>query len=656
MKFDILDQYFQYRHFLSDSLSNGIWPLWLPWQYYGFPYFADPQGAAWYSPSWIIAAFRPYDLYSLYFEWLAHVFWGGLGFFFLLRKLGISILAALTMAILFECNGIFLGNAQHFTYVISMAWLPWVFLSFYQIIFRPQLKWSIAGGVILHFFLTGGYPAFFFIIIYALAALVTLQVIRHIRKGHKEKLKRLGIHLFFAGSIFLLLSVGYLYSIFEAQGLMLRSSAIAMEDILFGPYPPKALISSILPMTVTGHQAFWGADISMIQGFIGLLPFFFLPLAFMDARYRRVKIGIALAGGLSLLAAFGDATFVREGLSHLPLLDRFRFPSIFRAFWMLSVLILGAWGFDALSTLRKTIRWRGIGLSLLGLAIILMIFGRWLPESSSEAGDFPWQGLLFQSELLRPFIESGSPFEKFFPGLILLLSFLFLYLTALFTKPSLRPYALLTIAAIEGFCAVQLTHTMTITHPRPATAYQAALKEMPEGYPIPDETPVHDNRPADPRFLPSWYNNNIFTKTVSPNGLNPFKLRAMSDMEKQDCYQRALPSPVVFFTDSSAQGSHYHFQEWQPGHFTLDVKISRPDTLVVQQSYYPGWFATRNDSPANITPWCGHLLSLPVPSGESQITFTFQRADIKVLWIWQGFLTLFCSLFFIFPFFRELNK
>ena len=559
MKFDILDQYFQYRYYLSDSLANGIWPQWLPWQYYGFPYFADPQSAAWYSPSWIIAAFRPYDLYSLYFEWLAHVFWGSLGFYFLLRNLGISILSALTMAILFECNGIFLGNAQHFAYVISMAWLPWVFLSFYQIFRRPQLKWSISGAFALHFLLTGGYPAFFFIIAYVLAALVVIQFIRHLRKGQKEKLKRLGAHLFIAGSLFLLLSAGYLYSIFEVQPLMSRGDELQMADILFGPYPPKALISSILPMTATGHPDFWGADISMIQGFIGLLPFLLLPLAFIEARYRKAKIGIALAGLLCLLAAFGDATFVREWLSHLPMLDRFRFPSIFRAFWILCVLILGGWGLNALRYLPRRMYWLAIGLSLITLAAILSLYGHWLPITTSDVGSFPWQGLFFSSEELRSYIDTRTPYEKFFAGLPLLLSFLLLYLAALFTPPGIRPWVLLGIVAIEGFCAIQMTHTMTITHPRPATEYQAALKEMPEGYPIPDATPVHDNRPADPRFLPSWYNNNIFTKTVSPIGLNPFKLRTMNQMEKRDCYQRALPSPVVFFTDSSAQASHYQF-------------------------------------------------------------------------------------------------
>lgn len=638
MKFDILDQFFQYRHFLSDSLSNGVWPLWMPWQYYGFPYFADPQSAAWYPPAWLIASLRPYDLYSLYFEWLAHVFMGGLGFYFLLRKLGVTLVSALTMALLYECNGIFLGNAQHFTYIISMAWLPWVFLSFHQILLKPSLRWSVAGGLILYFFLTGGYPAFFFISFYLIALLTILRTMRCVQKGQTAKVKSLFTHLAITSVLFLLLSAGYLYSIFEGQELMLRDGAIALKDILFGPYPPKAIISSILPMTVTGNPNFWGADISMIQGFIGVLPFLLLPLAFLHGRNRPAKIGIATLGLISLLAAFGEATPVREWLSHLPLLDRFRFPSIFRGFWMGSVLILGAWGLDALRYLSKKRQWQGIGLSLLALAAILFLFGRWLPATTSDIGSFPWRGLFFASEELRPYIDQGTPYEKFFAGLPLLFSLLLLYITALFTRPGIRPWALLAVAAVEGFFAVQLTQTMTITHPRPAAEYQAALQAMPKDYPIPDLTPLHDHRPADPRFLPSWYNNNVFTKTVSPIGLNPFKLKSLDAMEKRPCYDKALPRPLAFFTQSP--DFPYQIQQWAPGHLTLDAELSQPDTLVIQQSLYPGWSATVDGSTSDITPWCGHIISLPLSSGSHQVEFKFQRRDIVALWIYQALITL----------------
>lgn len=651
MKFDILDQYFQYRYFLSDSLSNGIWPQWLPWQYYGFPYFADPQSAAWYAPAWLLASLRPYDLYSLYFEWLAHVFIGGMGLYFLLRKWGVTMVSALTMALLYESNGVFLGNAQHLTFITSTAWLPWVFLSFHQILFKPSLKWTVAGGLILHFFLTGGYPAFFFISIYLIGLLTIVQSIRLYRKRQLMKIKSVWVHLMIASTIFLLLSTGYLYSIFEVLDLMVRDKGLEMEDILFGPFPPKAIISSILPMTVTGNAGFWGADISMIQGFIGLLPFLLLPLAFLHRKYQKAKMAIAAIGLFCLIAAFGEATPIREWLSHLPLLDRFRFPSIFRAFWILSILILGAWGLDALRQLSQKLRWQAIGLSLISLAVVLFLYSQWLPATTSDVGSFPWRGLFFASEDLRPYIENATAYEKFYAGLPLLLSLLVLYLAALFTPTNIRPWTLLGIVALEGFCAVQLTHTMTITHPRPATAYQAALQEMPEDYPIPDLTPLHDNRPADPRFLPSWYNNNVFTKTVSPIGLNPFKLKSVDRMEKRPCYQTALPRPFIFLTQAS--DFPYRIQQWSPGRLALEVEAFQSDTLVIQQSLYPGWSATINGSEANLIPWCDNLLSLPIEAGRSQITLSFQRPDIKALWIWQGILSLAIALLLLLHYFRK---
>jgi hypothetical protein len=397
-------------------------------------------------------------------------------------------------------------------------------------------------------------------------------------------------------------------------------------------------------MTVTGNVSFWGADISMIQGFIGVLPFLLFPLAFLHGQNRPAKIGIATLGLISLLAAFGEATPVREWLSHLPLLDHFRFPSIFRAFWMGSILILGAWGLDALRQLSKKRQWQGIGLAILALAVILFVYGQWLPATTSEVGSFPWQGLFFASEELRPYIDQGTPYEKFFAGLPLLFSLLLLYLTALFTRPSIRPWALLAIAAVEGFFAVQLTQTMTITHPRPAAEYQAALQEMPKDYPIPDLTPLHKHRPADPRFLPSWYNNNVFTKTVSPIGLNPFKFKSLDQMEKNDCYKIALKSPLLFFTGGK-ETTPYTIKEWGPGHAIVNIQTQSPDTLVFQQSMYPGWKAILNGNPIKIQSWCGHLISIPTPKGKQSITFDFQRRDIQALWIWQGLLILLSGVY-----------
>ena len=178
---------------------------------------------------------------------------------------------------------------------------------------------------------------------------------------------------------------------------------------------------------------------------------------------------------------------------------------------------------------------------------------------------------------------------------------------------------------------------MTITHPRPAAAYQAALRAMPKDYPIPDLTPLHEHRPADPRFLPSWYNNNVFTKTVSPIGLNPFKFKSLDAMEKRPCYDTALHRPLAFFTQ--APNFPYEIQQWAPGHLILNVELTQRDTLVIQQSLYPGWSATVNGSTSKISPWCGHLLSLPLEIGRHQITFSFHRPDIKALWLWQALIT-----------------
>jgi hypothetical protein len=106
---------------------------------------------------------------------------------------------------------------------------------------------------------------------------------------------------------------------------------------------------------------------------------------------------------------------------------------------------------------------------------------------------------------------------------------------------------------------------------------------------------------------------------------------------KRPCYDTALHRPLVFFTQSP--DFPYEIQQWAPGHLTLDAELSQPDTLVIQQSLYPGWSATVDGSSSDITPWCGHIISLPLSSGFHQVEFQFQRRDIVALWIYQALIT-----------------
>jgi hypothetical protein len=50
---DLLFQFAPWRHFLKDSLAQGIIPLWNPYSFCGQPFFADLQTQMLYPPNWL---------------------------------------------------------------------------------------------------------------------------------------------------------------------------------------------------------------------------------------------------------------------------------------------------------------------------------------------------------------------------------------------------------------------------------------------------------------------------------------------------------------------------------------------------------------------------------------------------------------------------
>ena len=71
LKWDILDAYLPWRSFVSESLLNFHFPLWNPYQNYGFPIHADMR-SIWAPEIWLVSLFGGYSIYT--FNWLFIVY------------------------------------------------------------------------------------------------------------------------------------------------------------------------------------------------------------------------------------------------------------------------------------------------------------------------------------------------------------------------------------------------------------------------------------------------------------------------------------------------------------------------------------------------------------------------------------------------------
>jgi hypothetical protein len=70
--------------------------------------------------------------------------------------------------------------------------------------------------------------------------------------------------------------------------------------------------------------------------------------------------------------------------------------------------------------------------------------------------------------------------------------------------------------------------------------------------------------------------------------------------------------------------------DYSPHRVTVRAEVSEPGWLVLTDAYFPGWHATVNGDEARIVPANYAFRAVPVPAGESTVTFTYEPASYRL--------------------------
>ncbi len=103
---------------------HGELPLWNPYNYCGVPFLAQWNTMCLY-PGALIYLLLPMP-WSLSFFCLAHLFWGGLGMYFLARHWTRHSLAAGLAGVIFSFNGLTQNFLMWPSHIATFSWVPWV--------------------------------------------------------------------------------------------------------------------------------------------------------------------------------------------------------------------------------------------------------------------------------------------------------------------------------------------------------------------------------------------------------------------------------------------------------------------------------------------------------------------------------------------------
>lgn len=376
---------------VADHAKAGKLFLWNPWMDGGSPDFADPQiGAA--SPILLVFGLLSTNLlHGFVVYWMTLWVFGGVGMLLLCRHLQCPPWGGLIAALGFAASGFYTGHGQHTTILYSFSFLPWILWRFDVALARRSYWNMVLAGVLWGLSALGGYPALVILDPVFLGLWGVGRSWMGFPENDTAKLEPAGKRLLFVvmglcifglvgGAV---MSPAYVGFLLYTKGYTSRAGGISRDYAMVDPLPPQAigtLASPFLYLLNWPPFVIWPeTDVSMSSIYSGALVLSLAAIALTRRSRWRIWIGALIL--FFLAASVGNHLPVRGWLYDLvPPTRYFRFPSLFTAYAIAGICILGAYGARDVDTLRVSGddpgRWRFVAVSAAVAAVAFWAYLR----------------------------------------------------------------------------------------------------------------------------------------------------------------------------------------------------------------------------------------------------------------------------------------
>ncbi|MCP5042198.1 MAG: YfhO family protein [bacterium] len=281
---------------LADALAQGRLALWTDHTFFGFPLFADPQVAAFYPGTWLVAACGPHTGYVIFL--LLHAWIAAAGMLGLARSFGASWPSAFAAGMLVSLSGYFAHEAQHPGLFAILCWMPWWLWATRVAIARPSARARVAIALVVAAMLFAGTLQVLFgaLVLYAFY-LVGLAGKRHSSFVSLAALQSV-VDVGLANALGLALAAIVVVPAVAHLPLTARALGMTYEFAAMGSVHPQ----DFLGLFLNSYSSFSGVsgdlDYRGLSFFIGTLT---LPLAIVGAFALPRRLALALGGGALLL-------------------------------------------------------------------------------------------------------------------------------------------------------------------------------------------------------------------------------------------------------------------------------------------------------------------------------------------------------------------
>lgn len=592
---DFVEQNIAMRQFVAGELREGRLPLWDPYTYGGQPALSGTLFAPYYPlGGWQLLFPFPFPDWLLPIEVIFHLGIGGIGTYFLLRRLTDNQWAGTMAGITFQLSGWSTGYPMLQVGILETAvWLPWGLWLIERGMARKS--WSDMAGVALIFgmALLAGHPQTLMYLAYLSAAYFSYRAIHY----------RVGYSFFVVGGVLIALGV---LGIGAAQWLP------AMEAY---QYSPRLDLS----YSEVGNGFQWaelaGIFIPNREGWSPLYvgPFALLALIILFLRRRGEFYFWGVVAGIALFISLGSNGWLYPiAYRLLPGFAIFRNQERIALLFMMAVVVLSGYGWHVWATRwRNHPKWHQVYRWIVPVAILLTLsftnFGKILAPITEgyyppspvvdylrSVGDSTWR---MSSEGLLPDGPNG--------GMVYRLRDVVgnspLHLAALddftTTVPELRWWQMLNIQ-----------HLLTTrTFPENAPLVPVMSTEQGTLY------QVFVNAPA------LWITHEYEVAASPTAAIVRTADASFNPMQRAILEEHPLLEPTPTSGNEIA-----HVTLFEPQRIVSEIQLNSPAVVVWSEIAYPGWVARVNGVEVRSLRAYGLLRALALPAGVQTVEWRFE--------------------------------
>jgi len=390
---DELIQYYPCLSWLGACLRSGIFPLWNPHAYGGYPFFADPQTGVFYPPNFIFAILPARLAYPALISFAYLV--AGFGMYRLARSWRLARISAVLGALAWMYCGFFTGHRTHLTMIAGTAWLSVILWLWTR---------TIDGRVSRHFVLVilaqalQIFAGHFQIVIFTM--LISLPYV--LIYSSRRRLRYLAL---WAAAWALSFGLGAVQLVggFELLAMSVRQAGgvqFLTENSFFPMAWPILIAPAVMGLRVSNaiytYPYFGPWHHCEMNLFAGIVVLILSVSVFLrrQATFRQTRIVIFLSilAGVGLFFALGryNPIPVYRWLAHVPVFRSFRSPARHLMWFNFAIAALAMFGVERLRVRNAIAQIRRLALA--GIAsvvvtafIVFLLLCKFLAEKRTDA-------------------------------------------------------------------------------------------------------------------------------------------------------------------------------------------------------------------------------------------------------------------------------